>query len=89
MAVTERMYLGIDLGTSSVKAVLIDDAGAVRASASSPLEVSHPKPRWSEQDPLAWWAATEAAVTEVLKGGDAPPGAGSRRCGAMPGAPRE
>jgi xylulokinase len=71
MDAQERMYLGIDLGTSSVKAVLIDDTGAVRASASSPLEVSHPKPRWSEQNPATWWTATEAAVAEVLEGTDA------------------
>ncbi|MGF6492372.1 xylulokinase [Luteibacter sp. 621] len=68
MEASAPLYLGIDLGTSSVKAVLIDDAGAVRASASSPLTVSHPRPRWSEQDPAAWWAATEAAVGEVLQG---------------------
>lgn len=66
-----RMYLGIDLGTSSVKAVLVDDAGEVRASATSPLEVSHPRARWSEQDPATWWSATEAAVADVLKGTDA------------------
>lgn len=71
MEAQERMYLGIDLGTSSVKAVLMDEAGAVRATASSPLQVSHPHPRWSEQDPAAWWAATESAVADVLKGVDA------------------
>jgi xylulokinase len=67
MEASVRFYLGIDLGTSSVKAVLVDAAGQVHASASSPLVVSHPKPRWSEQDPLDWWIATEAAVAEVLK----------------------
>ncbi|NID15975.1 xylulokinase [Luteibacter yeojuensis] len=65
------MYLGIDLGTSSVKVVLMDEAGAVRANASSPLDVSHPRPRWSEQDPAAWWTATEAAVEKILKQVDA------------------
>lgn len=71
MEASESLYLGIDLGTSSVKAVLVDGAGAVRASASSPLEVAHPKPRWSEQDPASWWAATEAAVADVLSQADA------------------
>lgn len=80
------MYLGIDLGTSSVKAVLLDSSGEVRASASSPLEVSHPKPRWSEQDPLSWWSATEAAVTEVLKGTDARQVAAIGLSGQMHGA---
>ncbi|MBB3226050.1 xylulokinase [Luteibacter sp. Sphag1AF] len=64
------MYLGIDLGTSSVKAVLIDQDGEVAVTASSPLEVSHPHARWSEQDPASWWKATENAVQEVLRAAD-------------------
>jgi xylulokinase len=60
------MFLGIDLGTSSVKAVLLDQSGEVRASASCPLEISHPQPRWSEQDPAQWWQATQTAVGRVL-----------------------
>jgi xylulokinase len=56
------MYLGIDIGTSGVKAVIVDPAGAVAAQASAPLEVARPLPLWSEQDPEAWVAATEAAV---------------------------
>ncbi|MEY2927690.1 MAG: hypothetical protein RL367_2167 [Pseudomonadota bacterium] len=59
------MYLGIDVGTSSVKAVLIDDGGAVASQASSPLTVARPQPLWSEQDPADWWAATNAAVTAL------------------------
>ena len=70
MAASTRLFLGIDLGTSSVKAVLVDDTGQVCASASSPLTVSHPKPRWSEQDPRDWWGATEAAVAAVLAQAD-------------------
>jgi len=56
------MFLGIDLGTSSVKAVLIDAAGAVAAEASAPLSLSRPRPLWSEQHPDDWWTATRAAV---------------------------
>ena len=56
------MHLGIDLGTSSVKAVVIDDAGKVAGEATSPLSISRPQPAWSEQDPHAWWQATVAAV---------------------------
>lgn len=70
MDASARLYLGIDLGTSSVKAVVMDEAGTVRASASSGLTVSHPRPRWSEQDPAHWWAATESAVAKVLKDAD-------------------
>jgi xylulokinase len=57
------MYLGIDIGTSAVKAVLSDAAGAVVDQASAALEVSRPQPLWSEQDPADWWAATNAAVS--------------------------
>ena len=56
------MYLGIDIGTSGVKAVLVDDDQRVMDQATSPLEVSRPRPLWSEQDPHDWWAATDVAV---------------------------
>ncbi len=56
------MHLGIDIGTSGVKAVVVSADGGVAAQAVAPLEVSRPSPLWSEQDPSAWWAATEAAV---------------------------
>jgi xylulokinase len=42
------LYIGIDLGTSSVKSILIDDNDNVVATASAPLEVSRPHPTWSE-----------------------------------------
>lgn len=60
------MFIGIDLGTSSVKAVLVDRKGEVRASASSSLTLSQPQPRWSEQDPAAWWQATLDSVDALL-----------------------
>lgn len=63
------MFLGLDLGTSAVKAVLVDAAGAVRASASSRLVVQNPKPLWSEQDPADWWQAAEAAIEQLLAAG--------------------
>jgi xylulokinase len=56
------MYLGIDVGTSSVKAVLVDGAGAVLEQASAPLSVSRPHDLWSEQNPDDWWQATNVAV---------------------------
>jgi len=55
------MFLGIDIGTSAVKAVLVAD-DAVVAQSSAPLTVSRPHPLWSEQVPEAWWQATTAAV---------------------------
>ncbi len=56
------MYLGIDLGTSGVKALLMDDAQQVVASATAALTVQQPKPLWSEQDPADWIAATDQAL---------------------------
>ena len=61
------MYLGIDLGTSAVKAVLVDESDRVIDQASSPLEVSRPQALWSEQDPDHWWKATNAAVQEIKR----------------------
>ena len=59
------MYLGIDIGTSSVKAVIVDDADAVVEQASAPLNVSRPQAGWSEQDPADWWTATNTAVKSL------------------------
>ncbi len=52
------MFLGIDLGTSGVKAAIVSTDGAVLTQATSPLSVSRPHPGWSEQAPDAWWRAT-------------------------------
>ena len=50
------MYLGIDLGTSGVKSVLIDDSQKfIGQHSSRPLDVSRPHRGWSEQDPAIWW----------------------------------
>jgi xylulokinase len=62
------VYLGIDLGTSGVKAVLVDGEQNVIAQATAPLTVSRPQPLWSEQDPESWWYATNTAVTELRRG---------------------
>lgn len=59
------MFLGIDIGTSGVKAAVIDASGAVMAQSSSMLHVSRRQALWSEQDPADWWRATEAAVLQL------------------------
>jgi xylulokinase len=56
------MYLGLDLGTSGVKATLIDDEQAVVGSGAAPLTVARPEPGWSEQNPRDWIAAVEHAI---------------------------
>jgi xylulokinase len=56
------MFIGIDLGTSGVKAILLDEQGNVLASQTEKLTVSRPHPLWSEQDPGHWWQVTDRAV---------------------------
>jgi xylulokinase len=55
-------FLGIDLGTSAVKAILVDENQNLVAQASASLEVSRPQPLWSEQDPEHWWTSANQAV---------------------------
>ena len=60
-------FLGLDIGTSSVKALLVDVEQRVVAEASTPLSVSRPHPLWSEQDPLDWVEGVEAAVAAIRR----------------------
>jgi xylulokinase len=59
------MYLGIDLGTSELKVVVLADNHRVVASASEPITSSRPRPLWSEQDPASWWSALDAAMLRL------------------------
>lgn len=59
------MYLGIDLGTTGVKIVLMNQEQAVIDTFTAPLTVTRPQPLWSEQDPAAWWTATQAALDHL------------------------
>ncbi|NRP14765.1 MULTISPECIES: xylulokinase [unclassified Marinobacterium] len=59
------MYLGLDLGTSGVKALLMDDSQQVVGSETASITVSRPHPGWSEQDPADWIAACEEAITKL------------------------
>jgi len=65
------MYLGIDLGTGSVKVLLLSEAGGVVKESSRPYGVDSRYPGRAETDPELWWAATVSAVLEVV-GGHAP-----------------
>jgi xylulokinase len=60
-------FLGIDIGTSGVKAVVIDLGGAVRSSVTVPLTLSTPRPGWAEQRPGDWWSAATAAVRRAVR----------------------
>jgi xylulokinase len=63
---TAATFLGIDVGTSGVKAILIDRAGKALGEATAPAkEPVRPQPGWSEQDPADWWSAVLAAVDKL------------------------
>lgn len=61
------MYLGIDLGTSGLKVVLLDEQGALQAAEHVPLAVSRPHPGWSEQSPHDWWTALQQALDALYE----------------------
>ena len=61
-------FLGIDIGTSGVKALLIDESGRALAEATAPaVEPVRPHPGWSEQNPADWWTAPLAAIDKLSK----------------------
>src|SRR5262245_27686541 len=62
------VFLGIDLGTSALKAILLDERQAVLAEAAVPLSTESLRPGWSEQDPLSWWMALLDAVDQLRAG---------------------
>ncbi|GAA0758762.1 xylulokinase [Ideonella azotifigens] len=59
------MYLGIDLGTSEIKLLLLDMRQRIVATTGEALTLSRPQPRWSEQHPLQWWTAADAAMQRL------------------------
>ncbi|AXS42206.1 xylulokinase [Breoghania sp. L-A4] len=61
------MYLGLDLGTSGLKALLMDGDQRVIGTATAPLAVSRPHPGWSEQDPAAWISALEQTLDTLAR----------------------
>ena len=63
------MYIGLDLGTSGLKGLLIDDDQRVLAEATAPLTVQRPHEGWSEQSPADWIAAAEAVLDALAAQG--------------------
>jgi FGGY-family pentulose kinase len=70
---TSPLFLGLDVGTQSLRAALIDEHGTCRAFATAPLDTTHPRPSWAEQDANQWWQAARTAVPEALARADARP----------------
>ena len=73
--------IGLDIGTSSVKGVVIDGRGRVLTEAQRGYPISMPNPGWSEQDPELWWGATQEVLAEL----DAPAANGIGLTGQMHG----
>ncbi|TMF45820.1 MAG: xylulose kinase, partial [Chloroflexi bacterium] len=59
------MFLGIDLGTSSLKALVLDVDGTIVGTASASYSMSAPQPGWSEAEPEDWWTAAAPAVRQA------------------------
>ena len=64
-------YIGIDLGTSAVKLLLVNEAGEIQNTVSEDYPLYFPEPGWSEQDPTDWWNACVTGVRKLLTGFDA------------------
>lgn len=64
--------MGIDSSTTSVKALIIDEAGQVIAVHSTSLPISRPKPLWSEQNPVDWWNAAVESIRGAIKTANVP-----------------
>ena len=63
-------YIGIDLGTSAVKLLLVDKQGNILKTVSKEYPLFFPHPGWSEQKPEDWWTAVQSGVKELLEGSD-------------------
>ena len=60
------IVLGIDLGTSGVKALVVDEQCSVLASSFEGYELIQPRPGWSEQNPDDWWEAVISAIQKIM-----------------------
>ena len=61
------LLIGLDIGTSSVKAALFDMKGQLLDHSAVPISVFTPQPGWAEQDPQEWWQAAMLALRQVLR----------------------
>lgn len=62
------MYLGIDIGTSAVKVLMLNADQDIIASSSRRLNITRPQPGWSEQQPESWWDAVNGCIDELKAG---------------------
>lgn len=79
------MYIGVDLGTSAVKLLLMDSQGGIQKIVSRTYPLEFPEPGWSEQNPYDWWEQTKDGIRELLQGADGSQVAGISFGGQMHG----
>ena len=80
-----KLYIGIDLGTSAAKLLLMDAAGQIKNVVSKEYPLEFPQPGWSQQDPADWHKAVMEGIPELLRGFDAADVAGIGAGGQMHG----
>jgi FGGY-family pentulose kinase len=68
------LFLGLDVGTQSLRAALVDADGRTVSFGVAPIETTYPRPTWAEQQPVQWWSAAGEAVRLALAQGGADPG---------------
>ena len=79
------LYIGVDLGTSAVKLLLMEGSGKIVNIVSKEYPLSFPKPGWSEQNPEDWWTQVKAGIKELIADSDASQVAGISFGGQMHG----
>ena len=80
-----KYYIGVDLGTSAVKLLLMDQEGQVVNIVSREYPLSFPHPGWSEQNPEDWWEQSKEGIRELISKIDAAEVAGISFGGQMHG----
>lgn len=60
-------FLGLDIGTQSVRAVLFDSSGKCLGTGTAPIHTTYPQPAWAEQQPMEWWQGLCRAVPDALR----------------------
>lgn len=78
-------YIGIDLGTSSIKLLLMDETGQIWHTVNKEYPLMFPQPGWSEQEPAHWWQAVREGIPALLRGFDAEKVSGIGAGGQMHG----
>ncbi len=79
------LFIGVDLGTSAVKLLLMNEEGRILAVESEEYPLNFPKPSWSEQEPLDWWNGVVKGIKRLMDGKNAEEVAGISFGGQMHG----